>query len=71
MCDLNRGPIKLESQTHKTISGMRDEVFEQPEQPGLATMDKANYDRIMKVMTQAGLLIIRQKLKYVQIKTNK
>ena len=36
----------------KYHTGLGQEGFEQPEQPGLATMNKANYDRFMRVMTQ-------------------
>ena len=36
----------------KYHTGRGIEVYEQPEQPGLANMNKANYDRLMRVMTQ-------------------
>ena len=32
--------------------GLATEIFEQPTQPGRATMNNANYDRLMKVLTQ-------------------
>ena len=42
----------LQKKSNKISLGLGQEVFEQPEQPGLATMNKANYDRFMRVMTQ-------------------
>ena len=39
-------------------SGLSEEIFEQPEKPGLATLHTANHDRLMKVLTQEKIILI-------------